>query len=321
MKKFTKLALAASVAFSANAMAMQSLDDASLSATTGQDGLKIGIGISKIEIEKLFIHDNDGYSGAGGTGEAGAIVIEANGTGATTAHGIVVGANYDNNGAFLLESRNLADLTIDSDAGAGNPFINIAAEVSGLDINIGKIGVVASGDEPAATATSIRRGGQGATNHILSGLSVKTGPMSANIQLGAAPQGAMIRLNADMIGGLTITDLGILDNSTAGGTVADGVTTSGPGEIFIESIKLTDANSKDLKLNQSISVFGESSANDGFIRILSTSGAHDNYVKGIHLGSRTAASIGDMEIQGLQTYFSPAQGTYVPGAIITIAGH
>ncbi len=321
MKKFTKLALAASVAFSANAMAMQSLDDASLSATTGQDGLKIGIGISKIEIEKLFIHDNDGYSGAGGTGEAGAIVIEANGTGATTAHGIVVGANYDNNGAYLLASRNLADLTIDSDAGAGNPFINIAAEVSGLDINIGKIGVVASGDEPAATATSIRRGGQGATNHILSGLSLKTGPMSANIQLGAAPQGAMIKLNAEMIGGLTITDLGILDNSTTGGQVAAGVTTSGPGEIFIESIKLTDANSKDLKLNQSISVFGESSANDGFIRILSTSGAHDNYVKGIHLGSRTAASIGDMEIQGLQTYFSPAQGTYVPGAIITIAGH
>src|SRR5690554_849356 len=125
MKKFTKLALAASVAFSANAMAMQAMDDASLSATTGQDGLSIGIGISKIEIEKLFIHDNDGYSGAGGTGEAGAIYIKANGEGATAAHGVVVGANYDDNGAYLLASRNLADLTIDSDAGAGDPFINI----------------------------------------------------------------------------------------------------------------------------------------------------------------------------------------------------
>ncbi len=31
---------------------------------------------------------------------------------------------------------------------------------------------------------------------------VKTGPMSANIQLGAAPQGAMIKLNATMTGGL-----------------------------------------------------------------------------------------------------------------------
>ena len=134
----------------------------------------------------------------------------------------------------------------------------------------------------------------------------KTGPMSANIQLGAAPQGAMIKLNATMTGGLTITDLGIFDNSTTGGEeVAAGVNTSGPGEIFIESIKLTDANSKDLTLNQSISVFGESTANDGFIRIVSTSGAHDNYVKGIHLGSQNAASIGDMGNQGLQTYFSP----------------
>ncbi len=349
MKKFTKLALAASVAFSANAMAMQSLDDASLSATTGQDGLKIGIGISKIEIEKLFIHDNDGLAedstakagvieiynndGAvlrpgeaangivGGTGEAGAIYIKANGKGRTATNGIVIGANYDDNGAYLLASRNLADLTIDSDAGAGNPFINIAAEVSGLDINIGEIGVVASGDEPAATATSIRRGGAGKENAILSGLSFKTGPMSANIQLGAAPQGAMIKLNATMTGGLTITDLGIFDNSTTGGQVAAGVNTSGPGEIFIESIKLTDANCTDLTLNQSISVFGESTANDGFIRIVSTSGAHDNYVKGIHLGSQNAASIGDMEIQGLQTYFSPGTGQYAKGAIITISGH
>ena len=168
MKKFTKLVLATSVAFSANAMAMQAMDEASLSETTGQEGISIGIGISKIEIEKLYIHDNDGYSGAGGTGAAGAIVIEANGKGATAAHGVVVGANYDNNGAYLLPTRNLADLKIDSDAGGGNPFINIAAAVSGLDIHIGQIGVVASGDEPAADATSIRRGGQGTTNAILS---------------------------------------------------------------------------------------------------------------------------------------------------------
>ena len=373
MKKFTKLVLATSVAFSANAMAMQAMDEASLSETTGQSGITIGIGISKIEIEKLFIHDNDGLAtsstiestglvrdtnGAitytpgklttsqggkpfdidtltasydpvakdvslGGTGEAAAIVIYGNGEAGhkNENHGVVVGANYDDNGAYLLASRNLMDLKIDSDGNAGDPFINIAAEVSGLDINIGKIGVQASADEPGAGATSIRRGGTGAVNDILSGLSLKTGPMTANIQLGAAPQGAMIKLNATMIGGLTINDLGILDNSTDGATIAAGITTDGPGEIFIESIKLTDANSKNLTLNQNISVFGESTANKGFIRIVSTSGAHDNYVKGIHLGSRNAASIGDMEVQGMQTYYSPAQGTYHPGAVITISGH
>ena len=318
MKKFTKLALAASVAFSANAMAMQAMDDASLSATTGQDGLTIGIGISKIEIEKLYVHDNDGYTGAGGTGDAGAIYIQGNGTGVTANHGVVIGANYDNNGRYLLPTRNLADLVIDSDAGdsaTGGAFINIAAAVSGLDINIGEIGVAASGAEPGTTATSIRRGAvANSENAILTGLGVKTGQLYANIQLGAAPQGAMIKLNATMLGGLTITDLGILDNSTKDGSRA-------AGEIFIEEIKLADANSRDLVLNQSISVFGEDGNDKGYVRIVSTSGAHDNYVKGIHLGSRNATSIGDMEVQGLQTYYSPAMGQYLPGAIITIRGH
>lgn len=54
MKIITKLALVSSMAISANAMAMQAMDDASLSAATGQDGLNIGIGISKIEIGKAL---------------------------------------------------------------------------------------------------------------------------------------------------------------------------------------------------------------------------------------------------------------------------
>jgi hypothetical protein len=306
------------MAISANAMAMQAMDDASLSAATGQDGLNIGIGISKIEIGKVFVHDNDGLAttSLGGTSTAGAIVIQGNGIAGDTLenHGIIIGANYDNAGAYLLPSRNLADLQIDTDANGGNAFINIAAQVSGLDINIGQIGVVASADMPATGATSIRRGGTGTVNPILSGLSLKTGPISANIQLGAAPQGAMIQLSATMVGGLEIKDLGILDNSTKTGTRA-------AGEIFVESIKVADANSLDLTLNQKISVIGEEGANKGYIRMISTSGAHDTYVKGVHLGSRDAKSIGDVEVQGMQTYFSPAAGVYTPGAVITISGH
>ena len=317
MKIITKLALVSSMAISANAMAMQAMDDASLSAATGQDGLNIGIGISKIEIGKVFVHDNDGLAttSLGGTSTAGAIVIQGNGIAGDTLenHGIVIGANYDNAGAYLLPSRNLADLQIDIDANGGNAFINIAAQVSGLDINIGQIGVVASADMPATGATSIRRGGTGTVNPILSGLSLKTGPMSANIQLGAAPQGAMIQLSATMVGGLEIKNLGILDNSTKTATRA-------AGEIFVESIKVADANSLDLTLNQKISVIGEEGANKGYIRMISTSGAHDTYVKGVHLGSRNAASIGDVEVQGMQTYYG-APGAYSPGAVITISGH
>ncbi|HHW51663.1 MAG TPA: pilus assembly protein FilA [Acinetobacter towneri] len=346
MKKFTKLALVSSIALTTNAMAMQAMDDTALSATTGQDGLSIGIGISKIEIEKLLIHDNDGLAakgaagdaGFGGTGNAGAIVIKGNGVdgNANKTHGIVIGANYDDNGAYLLTSRNLADLVIDTDAGstaAGGAFINVAAQVSGLDIKIGEIGVSASNTiDP--NATNIRRGHSDSNyNAILSGLEIKTGKMDANIQLGAAPQGAMVKLNTTMVGGLEIKNLGILDNSTkekavgAVGTTA--ITTKEAGEIFIESIKIADADSKDLTLNQDIQVFNDAYVGGGttlgkaaHIRIVSNdTGAKDQYIKGIHLGSRTAASIGDMEVHGLQTYYSTSQGSYTKGAVITISGH
>ncbi|MCT8089892.1 pilus assembly protein FilA [Acinetobacter sp. ANC 4216] len=357
MKKFTKLALVSSLAISANAMAMQAMDDASLGATTGQDGINIGIGISKITIDKLYVHDNDGLSTtakntitgtkvvidttttpptpgfaanalvsetaiAGGTGNAGAIVIKGNGKAGhiNETQGLVITANSD----ALLASHNLADLQIDSDAGTGTngAFINIAAQVSGLSINIGEIGVTASNTVPASTASSIRRGGQETTNYnaILSGLTLKTGQMAANIQLGAAPQGAMVKLNTVMKGGLEILDLGILDNSTKTGSGDGTAGNRAAGEIFVESIKVADANSTDLTINQNISVIGKEGTNNGYIRMVSSSGPIDNYVKGIHLGSRTAGSIGDIEVQGLQTYYSTAIGSYTQGSMITIAG-
>ena len=319
MKMFTKLALVSSMAISANAMAMQSMDDAALSAATGQDGINIGIGISKIEIDKVLIHDNDGlnyanssWSGAaptsgqlgyGGTAagtKAGAIVIKgdgnlgadnaAGGTGAdadsvTATNGIVIGANYDNNGANLLASRNLVDLVIDTDGGTGTgntAFLNIAAKVSGLNINIGEIGISGSN---AYDATAVRRGSDtGNYNQILTGLSLKTGKMDANIQLGAAPQGAMIKLNTTMSNGLEIKNLGIVDNSTTLAAVAAGpgldtilgtaddtpaVAARAKGVIQLDSIKLSDANdSSKLTVAAAVSVIGEQGANKGYLRII-----------------------------------------------------
>jgi hypothetical protein len=79
MKMFTKLALVSSMAISANAMAMQAMDDAALSSATGQDGINIGIGTGLnadlatfmgsaaattkgILVEDLYVHDNDGLA-------------------------------------------------------------------------------------------------------------------------------------------------------------------------------------------------------------------------------------------------------------------
>ena len=357
MKMFTKLALVSSMAISANAMAMQSMDDATLSAATGQDGINIGIGISKIEIEKVLVHDNDGlvYSGTaptagqagfGGTGNAGAIVIKGNGSGKTATNGIVIEAPVNAAGDAYdttrkLPSSLLAELAIDTDAGVGagnTAFLNVAAKVSGLDIYIGEIGVSASNAVPAASATTIRRGATdsaynatsnptGNYNKILSGLSLKTGIMNANIQLGAAPQGAMIILNTSMIGGLEIKDLGILDNSTVLGN-GDGTTAANraAGEIRLDSIKVADANSTNLTVDAKVSVLGKTDTSNGYLRIVTGSGAStpktDMYIKGIHLGSAGAASIGDVEVQGLQTYYGTGTfGADVKGSMITISGH
>jgi hypothetical protein len=266
-----------------------------------------------------------GQAGFGGTGNDGAIVIKGNGISGNVnqTNGIVISANA----AALLPSHNLADIVIDTDAGAGGgntAFLNVAAKVSGLNIAIGEIGVSASN----AVGTTVRRGADEANNYnaILSGLKITTGTMDANIQLGAAPQGAMIKLSTTMTGGLEILDLGIYDSSSIGNVVGwsgptSPILSTTKGEIRIDSIKVADANGANLTVNADVSVVGESAAgaNNGYLKISAMNTASDMYVKGVHLGSATAGSIGDIEVQGLNLY-NGAAGT-TPGAIIKISGH
>jgi len=304
MKMFTKLALVSSIAISANAMAMQSMDDAALSSTTGQDGLNIGIGISKVTIDQLAIHDNDGYSDTtkGGTSTGGAIVIKANGDGTngTITHGIEITPNT----ASLLTSHNLADLVIDTDGGGANgAFLNIAAQVSGLNIKIGEIGIAKS---KTYTAGSVARGVETTGyNKILNGLTLKTGKMDANIQLGTAPQGAMINLKTTMVGGLELANLSIHDGSAGAG-----------GDIVLDSIKVasTGSTTGDLNVDASVKVLTTG------LQITSNDAAgNDIYIKGIHLGSSSVGSIGDVEISGVKTFYGAAGTT--AGSQITISGH
>lgn len=332
MKKFTKLALVSSIAISANAMAMQAMDDAALSSTTGQDGINIGIGIAKISIDNVFIHDNDGYTSKGSAAQAAvAEVKDANGVVTTPAKAAVAasagygGSDSNKAGAIgikdivitgntaeLLTSHNLMDLQIDSSGSAAGAFLNIAAQVSGLNIKLGEISVGVSGDASAA-----RRGVvAGSSKAILSGLTITTGKMDANIQLGSTPQGAMIKLDTKMTGGLHISDLGILDNANE-------------GQIWIGKISLKDADSNDLTIKSNVNVKA-----DGLELISSQNAAGtDIYVQAIALGAKptatlgargtaTAGSIGDVEVQGLKTFYAlDATGAnFAQGSKITITG-
>lgn len=285
MKLLTKLALVSSIAISANAMAMQAMDDESLSSTTGQDGISIGIKIDggAITVGQLLIHDNDGLAdnALGGTATAGAIVI---GKGDATP-GVKITQTDPN--------VNLLNLKLDTDAGAGTSgaFLNVAATVTGLKAEISSIGVGASN---AKTAGSVVRGtvAGNTVNEILTGLTLELGTVAANIQLGATPQGAMIALNSQIAGGLKLTNLGIKDNAGGGSIVLDSIQVVKTGQTFL------DANAK----------IGVTTAGLSITPVAQDISA---YIGGVRLGSAAASSIGDIEIKGLN----------MGASTITITGH
>ncbi|QBF38495.1 protein FilA [Acinetobacter baumannii] len=279
---FTKLALVSSLAISANAMAMQSMDDAALSAATGQDGINIGIALGSggITIDKLYLHDNDGLATSTGitgvSGTAGAIAIS--------------GVTVTQKG-----TGNLLDLAIDTNGASGSngAFLNVAATVGAVDVHVGSIGVGTSGTLNQTTA--VRGITETAPTEIISGLDLSLGQISANVQLGSTPQGAMIKVNSSLQGGLTLSNFGINDAAGGGKIVLDKVMVRGAGN-----------TTGDLDVNADISVVPTG------LRIQNNSTQGMNvYAQGVHLGAAGNASIGDLEIQGLN----------VGKSTITISGH
>ena len=321
MKMFTKLALVSSMAISANAMAMQAMDDAALSSATGQDGINIGIGAGTnaalenfmtgvttvtdatavqkgIFVEDLYIHDNGGLEttavfntkNLGGKATSAAIHIDGLGLQETS------GANDFS--ATPVATTNLLNLKIDTDAGdtaAGGAFLNIGANVAALRVKVGAISIGASGTTNSATATTgptitasttnVRRGTTGTENQILTGLTLDMGKVAANVQLGATPQGAMVLVKSSL-SGLNITNLGI--NDAAGG-----------GQIYLDGLHVRGAGGGAIDVDLGISVKSTGLA----IKNNSTAG-NDLYVKAVRLGAAatgsTNASIGDVEVQGLK---------------------
>jgi len=259
------------------------MDDAALSAATGQDGINIGIALGSggISIDKLYIHDNDGLNPT--TGITGAAAT----AGAIAVSGVTV--------KQVDTTTNLLDLKIDSvgASGANGAFLNVAANVGAVDVHVGSVGVGTSGT--LNTTTAVRGITETAPTEIISGLDLSLGAISANVQLGSTPQGAMIKVNSALKGGLTLSNFGINDAAGGGKIVLDKVMVRGAGN-----------TTGDLDVDANISVVPTGLK----IQNNSTQGMNV-YVQGVHLGSSTASSIGDVEIQGLKV------GT----STITISGH
>lgn len=295
-----KLALVTAMfAATSGAYAMEAMDEESMAAATGQDGITITITTPAAGITmNQIIHDKDGWTAAMGnpvTGQGGAIVIGSLGASAATAMKVVLG------GA----------LTLDIDADGGNatgtaPYLNIGVGLTGTTtIDTGDIRVASSTASAAGGGIGSLDGSTAAKTPtvspvILKSMGITLNATKLNIQLGNEPQGAMIKLDTTMTGGLTISNMELVD---AGGAVTG-------GSILIGSQHIYNAGGTNLNVKANVDV------NAGGLQVAlaqfgdATNGANID-ITSVKLGDAAAKSIGDIEIRGLN----------LNGTAITIAGH
>jgi len=372
MKMLKKLALVSAIsAISVSAFAMEAMDDETMSATTGQDGITILISpaaktgselvglnadISEatldaidaggtvsaaaaatdttnkafkgLSIKQIVVHDNDGlennatYGGNANTVNSGALVI-GDGTKQT-----VVFADD----TTPIEVK--LDMVGDSNGatGGGGAMLNIAITTPKLAIQTGDIYVADSYntgalgvDESAATTADVALTGDdvdnaGATDgnahrgrvKIMSGIGIVMGGATTVIQLGNEAQGAMIRANTSIIGGLTINNFELIDANGMGAAVD-------AGSIKVGSLVMKDVGGANLTVDASINVSGgvaNPAGGEGLYITLaafgSASGA-DLSLNNVAIGKNTGTTpnIGDVQLLGLN----------MAGTTMIIRGH
>jgi hypothetical protein len=221
MKTLAKLALVSALAMSSSAFAMQALDDESMSATTGQDGVTIKLS-GAIAFDYLAIHDGNGITGSGLTPAQSGI------TTATSGAIVIGGWNGTTSTPVTVTAANGINILIDADgnsnAAGNNAVLNINLDLGNTTVAVGSIGVAAS---TAGGKTLTER------KNVLDIGTVTLNGLKVNVQLGNQPQGAMIKLNSAVTGGLTLSSLALKGQN---------------GQIGLGSTNITSTGSADLNL-------------------------------------------------------------------------
>ena len=240
-----------------------------------------------MHIDNVYVHDKDGAAGIITGASAGAITIK--------------GVDLASNGPI----RVLIDADANGNA-ANSAVLNVNVGLKETFVKLGEIGVATS-NRPASWGVD-----NTSYNKILNPLELHLGDTSMNIQLGAQPQGAMIKVSGSMTGGLAIDKLELFDT--------DGVPTSpspllqAPGSIYIGSIAMSDTGGTDLTVSADIDVSAA-----GLV-LTSTGGLMDVRISDVRLGNvdttamggpDTTKSLGDIELVGVN-----ATGTQ-----LIISGH
>lgn len=190
-------------------MAMQPLDDQSLSTTTGQDGITIGVQIQKIDFNQVALinTNNSTYT------NKSALVMAASPGATTPVIGVDFVKTFNSDGSIQNSSTELLKATIDTDAGSGmngafsNIAISLGNEVNGIHIRPFSVYLVPDGvDAISSVASTYSQKSIFSSGTTLKSTNIKeflrtsdidikfisTNKPSMNLQLGAAPQGHMV---------------------------------------------------------------------------------------------------------------------------------
>lgn len=216
MQGFKKLALATAIlAASSSALAMQAMDDESLSSTTGQDGLTVVLDTNVTTSIKWV--DRDGTGVAGFT-NAGAVVISNVGISST---GLQIDIDAGGNAGTGAGTNGLLNI------GISNPN-GITIDLSSTTLAVADAVNVPSGGW--TTETLAQRSTTGAATNFItfsagSALTIAGAPgRLIDIQLGSEP-GDFMTLNGNL-GSITLTGMNIIDaDGGTGGDISIGTLT------------------------------------------------------------------------------------------------
>lgn len=263
---FKKIALVTAIAAAPfSAFAAESLDDATLSGVTGQDGIAINLGLNVTT--NAIIHDTDGIDN--------------------------VSTAYSFDGAIIVTGLNINtqgnDIRVEVDAGDSStavgtaPVLNINVAIpTGTTIQTGTLRVGNSNRDDAGwgyEAGSV-------SGVIMSNATITLGATTANIQLGNEAQGNMIQVDTVITGGVSIANSTLYD---AGGVLTGGVVGS-------SNIQILDNGGADLTVDAGMDI----TATDGLLITLNQVGnaatGFDMRIERLYLGTTTLGYLGDVEL-------------------------
>lgn len=277
MKGFKKLILTSAIlAATSSAMAMQAMDDESLSATTGQDGLTVTLDTNITTSIKWI--DRDGTAAAGFT-NAGGLIINNVGI---ASNGIVIDIDAGGNAGTAAGTEGMLNIGITN---TNAIVINLGSTtIQVADANNTAVGATVASRSATGSVVNndVIRFGAGSTLTIAA---AAPGTRLLDIDLGSEADN-FVTLNGNL-GTVTLTALAIVDASSN--------QTIGIGTLQLDNLTLTNASvnvvAGGLQINTGT---GLNNVNVGMedVTLGGTPSMGDVYLTGLNIANNTITVAG-----------------------------